>query len=145
MITLEFNTKINASPEKIWEVLWTDASYRQWTSVFCEGSQAISNWNEGDSIHFVSPSGDGMNSVIDKKIDHEFMAFKHLGELKNFKPMEIDQATQEWTGSMETYELTPNGSSTNLKVRVDITEKYKEYFDTTFPKALEKVKELAEN
>lgn len=144
MITLEFNTEIKATPEKIWQVLWNDATYREWVSAFYEGSYAKSNWNEGDSIHFLAPSGDGMSSVIEKKIDNQYMAFKHLGEVKDFKEMPIDQAAQEWTGSMETYELTPNGDTTSLKVKVDIVEKYKDYFNEAFPKALEKVKQLSE-
>jgi len=144
MITLEFNTEIKATPEKIWQVLWDDATYRKWVSAFYEGSYAKSNWNEGDSIHFLAPTGDGMNSVIEKKIDNQFMAFKHLGEVKDFKEMPIDQAAQEWTGSMETYELTPNGTATNLQVKVDIVEKYKDYFNEAFPKALESIKQLSE-
>ena len=144
MITLEFNTEIKATPEKVWQVLWNDATYREWTSAFCEGSYAISNWNEGDSVHFLSPSGDGMNSVIAKKTDNQYMAFKHLSELKNFKEMPVDQAAQEWIGSMETYELSQNGNTTSLKVKVDSVEKFKDYFTDVFPKALEIVKQLSE-
>jgi uncharacterized protein YndB with AHSA1/START domain len=67
MTTLEFTTEIKATPEKVWQVLWNDATYREWTSTFSEGSYAVSNWNEGDSIHFLGPSGEGMNSIIEKK------------------------------------------------------------------------------
>ena len=40
------------------------------------------------------------------------MAFKHLSEIKNFKEMPVDDATQEWTGAMETYRLTKNNGLT---------------------------------
>jgi hypothetical protein len=72
------------------------------------------------------------------------MAFKHLSELKNSKEIPVDQAAQEWTGSMETYELSQNGDATSLKVKIDVVEKFKDYFTDTFPKALQKVKQLAE-
>jgi len=144
MKRLEFNIEINATPEKVWQILWNDTTYREWTTIFCEGSYAVSNWNEGDSIHFLTPSGEGMFSIIDKRIENKFMAFKHFGEIKDFKEMPIDEATQEWIGAMEIYELTANGSTTVLNVKMDIIEKYEDYFNTTLPNALEKIKQLSE-
>ncbi len=74
----------------------------------------------------------------------KLMAFKHISEVKNFKEMPIDNAVKEWTGAMEIYELAPNGNDTILKVKMDVIEKYQEYFTTTFPNALEKIKQLSE-
>lgn len=145
MKTLEFTIEINAPKEKIWKLLWDDITYRDWVSVFCEGSYAKSNWNEGDSIYFLSQDGRGMNSIIDKKIENQYMAFKHISEMKDFEPQPVDEAASEWSGGMEIYELIPNQSSVTLKVLMDTLEKYIEYFETTFPKALERVKELSEN
>lgn len=145
METLEFTIQINASKQKVWSVLWNDESYRKWTSAFCEGAYAVSDWKEGSTIHFLSPSGEGMNSSIEKKIDQEYIAFKHISELKNFKEMPIDAASQEWTGAMETYRLTQNNSFTILEVTMDCVEKYVDYFKKTFPKGLEIVKQLSEN
>ena len=144
MKTLEFTIEINALASTIWTMLWDDENYRNWTGFFCEGSYAVSNWNEGDSVHFLTPSGEGMYSVIDKKIDNQYLAFKHLGEIKNFKEQPPNEATYIWSGSMETYELTPNGDSITLKAKVDTLEQYVDYFESTFPKGLERVKELSE-
>lgn len=145
MERLEFKTEIKAPVSVIWKVLWDDKTYREWTGVFCEGTYAVSNWNEGDSIHFLTPSGEGMDSIIDRKIENQYMAFKHIGELKNFEPQPINETTKEWSGSMEIYELISNDDSITLKVYVDILEKYKDYFLDAFPKGLERVKQLSEN
>lgn len=145
MKRLEFTIDINASREQIWKTLWEDASYRDWVSVFCEGTYVKTNWNEGDSVHFLTPDGKGMNSIIEKKIEHQYIAFKHISELENFEPQPINKATSEWTGAMEIYELIPNASSVTLKVLMDTSEKYIEYFETTFSKALARVKTLSEN
>lgn len=142
--TLEFMILINASCEKVWEVLWNDASYRQWTSVFNEGSYAVSNWNEGDRIHFLSPTGEGMYSLIEKKVINEHMAFKHLGVIKEGKEMPIDEETEQWSGSHEIYNLAESNGTTWLRVNLSIAENYRDYFSKVFPKALEKVKEIAE-
>ena len=49
-----------------------------------------------------------------------------------------------WAGAKENYTLTGNGNETELAVDMDITAEYKDMFSQMWPKALEKVKELAE-
>ncbi|MNS26723.1 hypothetical protein D3C72_586560 [compost metagenome] len=144
MELLEFKIEINAPKEKVWSVLWDDETYRKWTAVFCEGTYAVSDWKEGSKIQFLSPNGEGMNSVIDKKIDNEYIAFKHLSEIKNFQVMPVDDATKEWTGAMETYRLTEDKGVTVLEAKIDVVDKYLDYFKTTFPKGLEMAKKLSE-
>jgi hypothetical protein len=144
MITLDFKIEIKSPKEKVWSVLWDDATYRQWTAAFCEGTYAVSNWNEGDKIHFLAPNGEGMNSVIDKKIPNEYIAFKHISVLKDFKEMPVDPETEVWSGSMETYRLTQDKDLTVLEVKMDTIEKYVDYFKTTFPEGLEVVRQLSE-
>src|SRR4051794_34232958 len=55
----KFSINIKASAKKVWQVLWSDATYRQWTSAFSEGSYAVSDWKQGSKIQFLSPNGDG--------------------------------------------------------------------------------------
>jgi hypothetical protein len=144
METLEFTIKIKAPAEKVWNVLWDDETYKKWTSVFCEGSHTITDWNEGDKIHFMSPNGEGMYSVIETKTPNEYMAFKHIGEIKDFKELPLNEETKKWTGAMETYRLIPEEEFTSLIAQIDVVEKYLDYYKETFPNGLEKVKELSE-
>jgi hypothetical protein len=144
METLEFKIEINASKQKVWEVLWNDLTYRQWTNVFCEGTYAVSDWNEGSKIHFLSPNGDGMNSIIEKKIDNEYIVFKHISELKDFIAMSVDEKSEEWSGAKEIYTLSETNGRTDLNVKMDVIEKYVDYFNSTFRQGLEIVKKLSE-
>jgi hypothetical protein len=144
METLDFKIKIKAPREKVWDVLWEDETYRKWTAAFCEGTYVETNWEEGGKIHFLNPNGEGMNSIIETKIPNEYMAFKHISGLKDFKEMPIDAETAQWTGSMETYRLTQEDGFTVLEAKVDTLEKYSDYFKTTFPSGLEVVKQLSE-
>lgn len=144
MEKLVFNIRIKASREKIWKVLWDDATYRKWTSAFCGESYAESNWNEGDKIYFYGPGGEGMNSLIQTKIPNEYMAFKHMGEMKNFKEVPPNEETEKWAGAMETYRLTQKGDEVELVVEVDVIEKHIDYFKEAFPKGMEMIKELSE-
>ncbi|PKB16125.1 SRPBCC domain-containing protein [Flavobacterium sp. 5] len=144
MTTLEFKINIDAPKEKVWQTLWEDESYRQWANVFCEGTYAVSNWQEGDVIHFLSPGGMGMNSIILKRIENEYMAFKHISEIKDYKVLPINEAGEGWSNLMETYRLTATQDGTLLEGTMDMFEKYIDYFEEIFPKAFEKIKELSE-
>jgi len=139
-----FKIDIKANKEKVWNILWNDETYTKWTAPFCEGSYAQTDWNEGSKVLFLSPSGEGMYSTIFKKIPNDFMSFKHLGMVKEGKEIPIDDATKKWSGAMENYSLKEKDGLTELIVDMDIAEDHEKYFQDSFPKALEKVKALAE-
>ena len=140
----KFSIDIHAPREKVWKVLWDDDTYRHWTSVFSAGSYAVSDWKEGSRIQFLSSDGNGMFSEIAKSRPPEFMSFRHLGVIKDGEEQHMDQETENWVGALENYELTQKNGVTELTVEMDVTEDFQKYFQETFPKALEKVKELAE-
>ena len=140
MTRLHYSADIDAPRERVWEVLWDDKTYRDWTSAFGEGSHAKSDWKEGSTIQFLDPSGNGMSSVIEKKVPNERMTFRHLGEIKEGKEQ---PAPASWSGAIEEYTLKDNGRGTTLIVDADTADEYKEMFEKAFPKALQRVKELA--
>lgn len=144
MKTIHFNIKINASKEKVWRSLWDDANYRTWTGVFSEGSHAVSNWKEGSEIRFLTPTNDGLLSMIAKMIPNGVMSFRHVADIKAGKAQPPNKDEEDWTGAMETYTLKENNGVITLSVALDCVEKQMDYFNTTFPKALDKVKVIAE-
>lgn len=140
----EFKILINASKEKVWNVLWSDTTYPAWTAVFCEGSKAETDWKKGSEVLFLNDKNDGMFSTIEESIPHEYMSFKHLGEVKaGVKDLNSGKES-EWNNSLENYTLKPVDGKTELVVDINRVKEFEDYFDKTFPKALEKVKELAE-
>ena len=145
MEKINFSATINAPREKVWRVLWEDASYRNWTSAFTEGSYAeTDNWKEGSKVLFLDPKGSGMVSMVAENKPNEFMSFKHLGVVKDGIEDTKSEAVQGWAGAMENYTLTDENGKTKLIVDMDSTDEFKDYFLKTWPVALEKVKELAE-
>lgn len=145
MKKLTFSIDINAPKEKVWYSLWDDENYEEWTSAFCEGSFTISDWNEGSKIYFLDPNGNGMNSKITIKKPFETMLFSHYGELKNFEELPLTEETKAWSGSEERYDLSEKNGVTTVSATVDVVEKYFDYFNEVFPKALEKLKAIAES
>ena len=141
MNQLHFSIDITAPRDKVWRVLWDDASFRDWTSVFAEGSYAVSDRNEGSTIQFIDPSSrNGMSAIIEKKRPGEFMSFRHEAEIENGKV----QPPAAWSGAHENYTLTANDGRTTLTVDLDAPDDYREMFEGKFPEALQRVKQLAE-
>lgn len=144
MEKLQFTTTINAPREKVWQVLWDHDSYRKWTSVFSEGSQAITDWQEGSKVHFLDGKGSGMYSEVARRIDAEQMSFRHIGEVKDGVEQLLDERTRQWSGGLESYYLAEKNGATELRTELDMPEEFAGYFREAFPKALEQVKRLAE-
>ena len=85
-----------------------------------------------------------MFSKIAKLEPNTYMSFEHLGELKEGQEQPANDKTQEWAGMHENYRLTETDGGTQLDVDMDMNENFVEFFNGVFPKALAKVKEIAE-
>ena len=140
MKKLQFTIEINASKEKVWDALWNDQNYRNWTSVFHEGSHYESDLQEGSDILFLSPEKSGMYAKIEKLVPNEKMYFLHLGEYKDGEKQEGTFGEE----AIEQYDLVEKDGKTELTVTMNVPEDYIPYFAETFPKALGKVKEMVE-
>ncbi len=135
---------IDASPAKVWETLWGDETYREWTAAFSPGSTVETDWKEGSKVLFLDGKGNGMVSKIAKKKANEFMSFAHLGEVHDGVEDLTSEKVSAWAGATENYYLKDVQGKTQLTVELDITDDFKDYFATTWPKALETLKSIAE-
>lgn len=147
MEKMNFNISINAPREKVWDTLWQDARYREWTAAFAPGSHAITDhWKQGSKVLFLEARGNGMVSMVSENRPNTYMSFRHLGEVKNGIEDTTSEQAKQWNGATENYTLSEITGGTNLTVEMEgnIPGEFKDYFLNTWPKALEKVKELAE-
>ena len=147
MHTLTYTIHIDAPRKTVWNTMLDDETYRQWTSVFAEGSHAETDWQEGSRALFLSPEGDGMVSRIAKNIPHEYLSIEHLGMIENGVEDTESEKVKQWQGVHENYTLTEAGGGTDVLIELEIDEQseYKDMFEETWPKALEKLKEIAES
>lgn len=142
----QYKAVINAPRERVWELLWGEKSYREWTSAFAEGSKVETTWEEGAKVLFVNAENEGMVARIQEKRAPEKMAFKHLGMIdKNGKEDYNSETVKAWSGAEEIYILKENGQKTELTVEMDLDEAHESYFDEAWPKAFELLKNLAKS
>jgi len=151
MICKEFKILINAPRAIVWNVLWGDETYPKWTAAFCEGSIVETTWEEGSQVKFLGPNGSGIISRIKKKDPQHLMFFEHIGVVEDGVAHTESTEAQTWQGATENYTLSQVDTAasseyekTKLHIETDITEEYLERFEKSWPKALQKVKELSE-
>ncbi|EAS19048.1 hypothetical protein FNJ87_10490 [Nonlabens mediterrranea] len=139
---LQFSIDINASKSQIWDVLWDDHSYRDWVSVFFEGSYVVTDqWKEKSQVLFLGPDQNGIYSMIEKHIPNKIMRFKHIGNVINGIEQDIDEETKKWSGARETYTLMDHATHHTLVVEIDVLDEHLEFMKSTFPIALERIKQ----
>ncbi|MFY0483881.1 SRPBCC family protein [Flavobacterium sp. PLA-1-15] len=145
MEKLEFKITIDASREKVWDVLWGEDTYPVWTAPFSEGSKVETDWQEGSKILFLDASDRGMVSRVKENRPNEYMGIEHLGYYDKGNEVYDTPEVKSWAGSTENYTLLTVDGKTELTVDNDTSPDHKEMFEKIWPKALDIVKELAEN
>jgi uncharacterized protein YndB with AHSA1/START domain len=140
----QFTTAIDATPEKVWQVLWGNDTYPQWTAPFSESSRAETDWQKGSRVLFLDGSGCGMIARIRDVVENRYMSIEHLGEIINGKEDTESEKVKAWAGALENYTLTPADAGTQLLIEMDIAPEFDKMFTEIWPKALARVKELSE-
>jgi uncharacterized protein YndB with AHSA1/START domain len=150
MKKITYTTIINAPKEKVWNTMLEDVTYRQWTKPFNEGSRYEGKWETGSEIRFigVDESGKesgGMYSKVKEARPYEFVSIEHLGMINEVG--EIDTTSEEvkkWKPAFENYTFSDKDGGTEVLVELSVPEEWKDMFNEMWPKALAKLKEIAE-
>jgi hypothetical protein len=148
---LQFKKDINASAEKVYNAMLGISNietYQQWTSEFNPTSTYEGSWEKGTKIYFVGTDEKGkrggMVSEIADNIPFQFVSIRHYGILDGENEITEGAEVEKWAGGLENYSFEENNGVTTVIVDVDAMEDYMDFFNKTFPKALDKLKEIAE-
>lgn len=142
MNEIQFLIEINATRERVWATLWEDVTFRDWANIIDEGTYMKGEMKEGNEIQFISSvNGYGVTDLIEKLIRNEYVLFRHSADTKESGQQDREK---EWTGGTESYSLTEKNGVTVLTVKTDVPQEQEETFHIRFPKALERIKTLAE-
>lgn len=150
MQKLHFSIQINAPKKKVWDTMLGDKTYREWTEPFAAGSYYEGSWDKGSKILFLGPSENGktsgMVSTIAENRPLDFISIKHLGLVSEGVEDTTSAAAKEWSGALENYTFKQTNGTTEVQVDLEgnLNDEFTEMFKGMWPKALEKLKKLAE-
>lgn len=148
MKKLNYQIDIQAPKEKVYKKMIGSETYSLWTSEFNPTSQFEGSWNKGDKIRFLGTSEEGkkegMLAEIAENIPNEFISIHHYGLLDGENEITEGPLVESWTPAYENYTFSENNGTTTVRVDVDTNEEYADYFDESWPRALNKLKEISE-
>jgi hypothetical protein len=151
MKKLQFQVRINEPSTKVYDVmlgLSNKSTYEQWTSLFNATSTYEGSWNKGSKILFVGvdEKGEkgGMVSEIAENSPNRFVSVRHYGLLQDGKEITEGPEVEKWAGVFENYSFEENDGITTVSVDLETAEDFVEYMNETYPKALDKLKEICE-
>lgn len=138
---MQFQIEIHAPKERVWDTLWQDETFREWAGIIDPGTHMVGDLEEGNEVQFISANGYGVTSLVEKLTPGEFLLLRHSADTQDDGVRERDK---EWTGGTESYALKEKDDTTTVTVAFDVPPEMKEYFRVNYPKALARVKVLAE-
>ncbi len=151
MEKLQYKVNINAPASKVYDLMLgikNKSSYEQWTALFNATSTYEGNWAKGSKILFVGfdEQGEkgGMVSRIAEIIPNKFVSIQHYGLVKADQEITEGPEVEKWANGFENYSFEENNGTTTVIVDLDTTEDFLDYMNQTYPKALEKLKEICE-
>lgn len=144
MQQMTFTVHIQAPRERVWNTMLDADSYREWTRPFMDGSYYEGSWEEGATIRFLSPTGDGMVATIERNQLHECISIRHRGFVANGQDDTTSEAVTSWAPAHENYRFEAVGGGTQVTVEQDMLEDYVPMMEAAWPKALDALRRLCE-
>ena len=147
---LHFAITINAPKARVWDTMLQDATYRAWTAPFNPNGTSWfeGDWTEGSKILFQGDGEgghlEGMVSRIKEARPHEFVSIEHLGVVKDGQEDTTSDAAKLFAPALENYTFVEKHGATEVRVDMETPEQYRPMFEASWPKALQRLKELAE-
>ncbi len=156
MKKLQYKVSINAPVAKVYDFMLgikSKSTYEQWTSLFNPTSTFEGSWDKGTKILFigVDENGEkgGMVSRIFENIPNQFVSIQHYGIFKADKEITEGPEVEKWANGFENYSFEESAAAdgkptTTVTVDLDTTEDFVDYMNQSYPKALDKLKEICE-
>ncbi|MBK1442348.1 SRPBCC domain-containing protein [Parapedobacter sp. ISTM3] len=152
MEKMQFKTVISAPVAEVYSKMIGKETFKQWTAVFnptsdFEGGGVEGNWEKGSKILFVGTNAEGkregMVGYIRENTPNRYVSIEYAGILDDDEEVTEGPIAEAWQG-FENYTFEYQDGSTIVTVDIDVNDEMVDYFRKTYPKALDKLKEICE-
>ncbi|MFN3342631.1 MAG: hypothetical protein ACK40M_08030 [Flavobacteriales bacterium] len=75
----------------------------------------------------------------------KFVSIRHYGFLEGDNEITTGEQVEKWAGGHENYSFEENNGNTTVTVDLDTIEEYLDYFNNTYPAAMDKLKQISEH
>jgi uncharacterized protein YndB with AHSA1/START domain len=140
--------KINATAEKVWQVLLEPEMYQKWAKEFSLGSYYINSENlaVGSKVVFTDDSIYGLIGKVTINETNKQIQFTYEGQISNgVEDYTSEDVINGLKGSTETYILSESEGITTLEIDAPMGEAWYDDMILSWDKALTVIKELAES
>jgi hypothetical protein len=145
MIKLNYSIDIKAKKEHIWKTMIDPETYQKWVKAFSANSKFIGEWKQGETILFFDPDLGGSKAILEIFSPYDEILTRHFSMIdKNQNENNEDEMSKKWIGSTERYRFVESGNGTKLEIEMKTNEVFSEMFNKSWPKALERIKDLCE-
>jgi hypothetical protein len=152
MNKLQYTIKINAPVNKVYDLMLgisNKSTYEQWTAMFNPTSTYEGNWNKGSKMLFVGfdekGNKGGLVSEIADNITNKYISIRHYGLVQANMEIISGPEVEKWANGFENYKFQENNGVTEILIElVGLTEDLIEYMNDSWPKALNKLKEVCD-
>lgn len=145
MKALRYSIDIGAPKARVWDCMFDPIAYRDWTSAFTAGSYFEGVWEAGRRLRFLDPRGFGMEAVVDEALTHDLMSLRLVGEIRDGRPVADSPLARAPARERYEFASTPTGG-TRLVIQLQSWDDgFTDFLDSSWPKALERLKTLAES
>ena len=151
---------INAPSQAVWDAIFAHDAWARWMAVVFE-EEALryeGKFKSGATVRFVSSSGGGRLAKVLEWRPLDTASWKFTDVISNGRECDFndvpDERAKGWIGRRERFslksvdlgDLDPDspGEHTLLSVLSECPVSWNDHFDTRWPDALEKIKEIAE-
>jgi hypothetical protein len=151
MKKLQFEISINATANKVYDMMLgitQKSTYEQWTALFNPTSSFEGSWDKGSKIFFIGTDAKGekgglVSEIVDN-IPNRFVSIRHYGLIQSNVEITSGPEVEKWANGFENYTFNENNGITLVTVDLDLTEDFVDFMNQTYPKALNKLKEISE-
>jgi hypothetical protein len=151
MKRLQFTAKINAPAATVYDRMLGKSNkqtYEQWTALFNPTSTFEGTWEKGSKMLFlgVDEKGEkgGMVSEINDNVLNQFVSIRHYGLVKANVEITSGPEVEKWANGLENYTFQEENGITTITVDLDFSDDFVDYMNETYPKALDRLKEICE-